>query len=225
MRINLWIVLTLLCSVAYGQTSNTTKDKETKWEIGLDLLPLIRDTSFHMKEAIFIKRKLNENTKLRGRFGIYFNDVKNYPTHFPRTDTVWGHRPRLYFAFGIEKLCFSSSKINISYGADAFLFFRRNKLKNHTDTRGFAVPPIERVILIDDIEHKTGINFFVNFEYLLTRNLALNIESFWQFAYRRERYFSEEYWFSNLASTDGSTINRFLTQFQPISSINLIYKF
>jgi hypothetical protein len=224
MKINLLIVLTLLCSFGYSQTSNNTKDKETKWEIGLDILPLIRDTSYHMKEAIFIKHKLNEQTKLRGRFGIYFDDVKNEDTHQPASDTVFGHRPRIYFSVGIEKRIFTASKVDVNAGLDAFLFYKRRKTRQHIKPFN-TNPPVDIERFVDDIEVKTGINVFVNAEYKFSPHFAINLESFWQFAYRRERYFNEEYFFGNLAQYGGNTINRFVTQLQPISSINLIYKF
>lgn len=176
-----------------------------------------------MKEAIFIKRIINDNIKLRGRFGIYFDDGKNWPTRIPRTDTIFGHSPRIYFSSGFERKIFSHSKININAGIDAFVFYNRDKTRQNIKTLSIPQTDIER--FRDDIEVKTGLLAFVNVEYMISNHFALNIESFWQFAYRRERYFHQEYSSGRLTSGGGRTINRFITQIQPISSINLIYKF
>lgn len=219
------LMITVLCFTFSINAQNTKEIKhDSKWEVGLDILPLINDTSYHIKESILIKRKLNENLKLRGRIGIYFDDVKNEDTHKPSNDSVFGTRPRIYTSIGIEKKVFQSEKVNIYFGLDGFLFYSRNKVRQHIVS--FATPPstdLER--FIDDIEVKTGVNALVNVEYLISNHFAINIESFWQFAYRRERYFNEEYQYGQLAQYGGNTINRFVTQLQPISSINIIYKF
>ena len=109
-------------------------------------------------------------------------------------------------------------------GVDAFIFYNRNKTRQHYKTIT-ATPATDLERFIDNIELKTGLNAFVNAEYLISNHFAMNIESFWQFAYRRQRYFNEEYQFGQLAQYGGNTIRRFVTQLQPISSINLIYKF
>lgn len=224
--IKLLVFIVFACCFETALQAQSTKEKkdETTWEIGLDILPLIRDTSFHIKESIFLKRKVGENTKLRGRFGMYFDQVKNEDTHKPSLDTVFGHRPRIYTSIGFEKNVFSSSRINLNCGIDGFLFYRRNKIRQHYKTIT-AIPATDTERFIDDIETKTGINAFVNAEYMITSHLCINIESFWQFAYRRERYFNEEYSFGQLFIYGGRTINRFVTQLQPVSSINIIYKF
>ncbi|MCC6818403.1 MAG: hypothetical protein IT245_05900 [Bacteroidia bacterium] len=225
MKINLLIIaLTFVSSMSFGQSTTTSNAKDTKWEVGLDILPIIKDTSYHMKESILIKRKLNENLKLRGRFGIYFDDVKNEETHEPKTDTIFGHRPRIYTSIGFEKKIFESKNVYVNSGVDGFLFYNRNKIRQHHKTVS-AIPMIDTERFIDDIEVKTGINAFVNAEFLISNHFAINIESFWQFAYRRQRFFDEEYQLGQLAIPGGRTINRFVTQLQPISSINLIYKF
>lgn len=216
----------MLLAVASLCLSQNTKEikHDSKWEVGLDILPIIKDTSYHIKESILIKRKLNESLKLRGRFGIYFDDVKNLPTNEPKTDTIFGHRPRIYISIGIEKYVFRSEKVNVNWGVDGFLFYRRNKVRQHIKTFT-ATPATDTERFIDDKEVKTGINAFVNAEFIISNHFAINIESFWQFAFRREIYFNEEYQFGQLAQYGGRTINRFVTQLQPISSINIIYKF
>lgn len=107
---------------------------------------------------------------------------------------------------------------------DGFIFYRRNKVRQHI--LSLAIPPsTDTERFIDDIEVETRINAFINAEYLVSDHFAINLESFWQFVFRRERYFNEEYQFGQLAQYGGRTINRFVTQLQPISSINLLYKF
>ncbi len=217
-------ISTILCIafLPYCLIAQSAKEKvtNTKWEIGLDILPLIKDTSFHMKEAIFIKRKINDNTKLRGRFGIYFDDGKNVNAF----DTVWAHRPRIYTSIGMERSFLKLSKIRVNAGLDAFVFYNRDNSYQHIKTQN-AIPPTDTERFRNDRELKTGINAFVNAEYIISDHFALNIESFWQFAYRRQRFFNEEYQFGQLAQWGRSTISRFVTQLQPISSINLLYKF
>lgn len=209
-------------ALPYCLFAQSPKEKvsEHKWEIGLDILPLIKDTSFHMKEAIFIKHRINDNTKLRGRFGIYFDEVKNKD----QIDTIWAHRPRLYTSIGYEKNVFKSLKLQVNAGSDAFISYNKRKVTQHIKSID-AMPPTDIERFINDRELKTGINAFVNVEYIISDHFALNIESFWQFAYRRQRFFNEEYQFGQLAQWGRSTISRFVTQLQPISSINLFYKF
>lgn len=224
--IKLLVLIVFACCFVTALQAQSTKEKkdETTWEIGLDILPLIRDTSFHIKESIFLKRKVSENTKLRGRFGMYFDQSKAGDTHKPVTDTIFGHQPRIYAGLGFEKKVFSSSKVNVNTGIDGFIFYRRKKIRQHYKTIT-ATPATDTERFTDDIEIKTGINAFVNAEYMITSHLCINIESFWQFAYRRERNFYEEYSFGQLAIYGGRTYNRFVTQLQPVSSINIIYKF
>jgi hypothetical protein len=219
LRISTIVFIAFLPYCLFAQSAKE-KVTNTKWEIGLDILPLIKDTSFHMKEAIFIKRRINDNTKLRGRFGIYFDDVKNKD----QIDTIWAHRPRMYFSAGIEKKVLKSSRIHVNTGFDAFVFYNRDNSYQHIKTQN-AIPPTDTERFRNDRELKSGINAFVNAEYIISDHFALNIESFWQFAYRRQRFFNEEYQFGQLAQWGRSTISRFVTQLQPISSINLFYKF
>lgn len=223
MKFKITVMLLAVASLCLSQNTKEIKH-DSKWEVGLDILPIIKDTSYHIKESILIKRKLNESLKLRGRFGIYFDDVKNLPTNEPKTDTIFGHRPRIYISIGIEKYVFRSEKVNVNWGVDGFLFYRRNKVRQHIKTFT-ATPATDTERFIDDKEVKTGINAFVNAEFIISNHFAINIESFWQFAFRREIYFNEEYQFGQLAQYGGRTINRFVTQLQPISSINIIYKF
>lgn len=219
------LMLAALClsNVVSAQTANEKKHENT-WEIGIDVLPLIRDTSHHIRESILVKRKIYDDLKARGRFGIYFDAVKNHPTTEPITDTIFGYRPRLYTSIGVEKSICTLGKINVNGGLDGFVFYRRNKVRQHIKTFT-ATPATDTERFIDDKELKTGINAFINAEYVISHHFVVNIESFWQFAYRKERYFNEEYQFGQLSQDGGRTIRRFVTQLQPISSINLIYKF
>ncbi|MBK7808353.1 MAG: hypothetical protein IPJ51_18985 [Saprospiraceae bacterium] len=214
------IILISVYTVA-GQSNKT--DKLPRWEIGLDILPLLKDTSYHMKESVLLKYRIGDKVKLRTRVGIYFDDVNNQPSHPPYTDTIWGYRPRVYFSFGIEKPLLMVSKVHIYWGVDAFIFYNKNDVYRHSKALG--IPPTENEAWIDDREYKTGINAFIYGEYHFTDHFSLNLEAFWQFAYRYERYYNKEYRDNQLFTEGGRTIKRFLTQVQPISSINLMYKF
>ncbi len=202
---------------------NTKSDKPPRWEIGLDILPLLKDTSYHMKESVLLKYRIGDKDKLRTRLGIYFDDVNNQPSHPPYTDTIWGNRPRVYFSFGVERLLLMGANVSVHWGFDAFIFYKKNDVYRHSKALG--IPPTENESWIDDREYKTGINAFINGEYHFTDHFSLNVEAFCQLAYRHERYYNKEYRDSQFFTEGGRTIKRFLTQIQPISSINLIYKF
>ena len=224
-RCLLVIICALCLGSIYAQNGSVATKPSHRWQIGIDILPLLKDTSYHMKESIFLKWRYKERTTLRGRFGVYFDKGNNLPTQEPRTDTVWGTRPRLYVSLGMEKLLWKNDKININWGSDAFFFYYNNDITHHEDNIGLANPPMSSLLLIDDVVLRTGINAFINAEYQITSHFAINLETFWQFAYLHERYFNQYYLSDKLTSYGGATIKRFLTQTQPLSSINLIYKF
>lgn len=56
------LMLAALClsNVVSAQTANEKKHENT-WEIGIDVLPLIRDTSHHIRESILVKRKIYDD--------------------------------------------------------------------------------------------------------------------------------------------------------------------
>lgn len=130
------IILISVYTVA-GQSNKT--DKLPRWEIGLDILPLLKDTSYHMKESVLLKYRIGDKVKLSTRVGIYFDDVNNQPSHPPYTDTIWGYRPRVYFSFGIEKPLLMVSKVHIYWGVDAFIFYNKNDVYRHSKALG--IPP------------------------------------------------------------------------------------
>lgn len=219
------VICTLFLGGIYAQNGSVATKPSHRWQIGIDILPLLKDTSYHMKESIFLKWRYKERTTLRGRFGVYFDKGNNLPTQEPRVDTIWAFRPRFYISLGMEKPLWQNGKINVNWGGDLFCFYSNNDVKQHMDNTGLATPPTIRLLIIDDVEVKTGINAFLNAEYQINSHFAVNVEAFWQFAYRNERYFNQFYQAGKLTSYGGSTIKRFLTQTQPLSSINLIYKF
>ena len=199
-------------------------DSKHKWQVGLDLLPIIKDTSFHMKETIIMKMRLDDASVLRARFGVLLQQVRNWSTREPKADTIYAHRPRFYISLGYEKQIIEKGRISVNAGAEAFAFYWRYKLRSHLKTVS-ATPATDREFFRDDFEIKTGLNTFINVEYNITPHIAINVESFWQFAYRKERYKDETFDFGILAQEGGRTIDRFVTQLQPISSVNLMYTF
>lgn len=209
---------------AYSQVRSGTD--EHKWEVGLDMRPFI-DTSFHLRESVLFKYRPNDKYKYRLRLGFSMNKSERHFPFEPKTDTLWLAQPTLYTALGAERRVFSSRKVYIGLGADAFLFYGFRNEDYHFDNskNGSPVTEIRRVIRDKDI--RTGANLLLNCEYQLTERLSVGVEAFWQLAYRHLKL-SEETKVGPLPieiARSGTVQNRFSSHVQPFSALNILFKF
>lgn len=216
------LLLLLITIEVHSQEDNT---QELKWEFGLDLRSFM-DTSYHMKESIIAKRRINDKYKHRFRFGIYFDDVHNFSTREPILGGIKGYRPKVYLSYGIEKYLFRNEFLYIGVGVDLFTYLKYHVIKDHFDNTGYASPPdiIDTEIIDKDL--RLGVNPIINCELKLTKFLSISVEAFCQIAYRHEHYTRQEYEENKTILTKALGRNKhyFYTQLQPFSSINIIIK-
>ncbi len=93
------------------------------------------------------------------------------------------------------------------------------------DNTGNVDPPLVRDTYYYDRDYRIGINGVLGGNYDITNHLIISIESFLQVAYRDELYSDKEYRNGRMTLDSGVKIQRVLSQIQPVSAINLIYKF
>jgi hypothetical protein len=210
---------------AYSQVRSGTDAH--KWEVGLDMRPFI-DTSFHLRESVLFKYRPNDKYKYRLRLGFAMvKSERRFPFKQDDIDTLWIVQPTLYAALGAERRVFSSRKVYIGLGADAFLFYGFRNEDYHFDNTPFSSPATNRRRVIRDRDLRTGLNLLLNCEYLLTERLSLGVEAFWQLAYRHLQLSEEtKVGPAPIEITQSGTVqNRFSSHVQPFSALNILFRF
>lgn len=223
----LFCLLLLACFHFSAHAQLRSGTEVHKWEVGLDMRPFI-DTSFHLRESVLFKYRPNDQYKYRLRLGFSMNkSERRFPFKESDLDTLWLTQPTLYTALGAERRVFSSRKVYIGLGADAFLFYGFRNEDYHFDNSPFGSPDTNRRRVIRDRDLRTGVNLLLNCEYLLTERLSVGVEAFWQLAYRRLKL-SEETKVGPPPieiTRSGTLQNRFSSHVQPFSSLNILFKF
>lgn len=215
-------LLTLACWPILATAQQFAGADEHKWEVGFDVLPFVY-TSFHLKESVLFKYRPNDRYKYRLRLGFAVDKVNGESPFEPNLDTLGITQPTFYVAMGAERRLLSSRRVYIGCGIDAFLFY---SFRDGKDIQYVGNPPARRRTIIEDKEIRAGGNLLLNCEYLLTDNLSIGVESFWQFAYhyvkRSEEFFGNQ---PTSFARGGALIYRFSSQIQPFSAINFTFKF
>ncbi|HZV71697.1 MAG TPA: hypothetical protein VFG10_19235 [Saprospiraceae bacterium] len=205
--------------------SQKKTDSNSKWEIGLDLLPLI-DSSLSLQNTILIRKLVNEKSKIRVRLGIYSKQTNNRPNEFPETDLIFGNIIKGYLSVGYEKYI-SLGKVSVYFGGEAFGLYDRNIIKRERDTRTSSNPP-EIFKTIDFTQkYTTGINGITGLNVQIINNFFISTEAILQVAYKWEKHYFEQFETEQYIRTvwGGRTIKRYIIDVQPISAIHLIYQF
>ena len=232
----------LLVIVNLPLTAQSDLSQDGKWEIGLDFLPLI-DSSYTVRNwqiprqvvnprtgthgMILVRRVIGERSKLRGRAGISFQEIRDRPhTHIPNRDVVSDSPFQAYLSLGYEQYL-KAGNISVYLGADAFGTYYRYFTKNEKDTRPFANPPTIFEISQLYHEYKAGLNLLTGVNIRIVPHLYLSTEAFLQTAYRWQKSDYRQYEGEELELTvwGGRLIKRWIVDLQPVSAIHLIFQF
>lgn len=146
MKNTILILILLFCySRGYGQAETSPPEPHVaeaevgRWELGVDLLPLI-DTSYFLPASVLVRYRLSDKLKLRARPGITFEEGRNRPNSLPETDLLSGGEFGAYLSAGLEWYV-KTGRVSVFFGAELFGSFFRRIERVDTDTRPFANPP------------------------------------------------------------------------------------
>jgi hypothetical protein len=231
------MILLLGCGNAVSQAQ--TAEQSGKWEIGLNILPLI-DSSFYIVRSsttgfhtigafptqLMVRYKLNEKWKLRSNIGFVYSDVESRPDERPEVFLISQRVLGTAFLLGFEH-CVTKGRIGVYFGASIGGYYLKSVYKDEYDNRPYANPPIIYKIRDFYSEAQIGLNGITGVNVKIFQNFYINFESNLILAYRHAKNDFQRFNGEQLVLTveGGGNKKRYLADLRPLSAIQIIYNF
>jgi hypothetical protein len=231
------IVLGILPFCGHSQTFAD----DSKWEIGVNFLPLF-DSTFYLikqrnltwtksaplKNVLLVRRKISNKLKVRSSLGLKIHHNESIDLNLGEgqewlfTMSDYGG----YLSAGVEYY-FVENRIAVFGGGELFGAYMRSIYTENIDTRPLANPPTV-VKVRDFVSTKTfGFNSFIGVSFEISPHLSLMLVTELRGRYNKFRYdYKQRNGPELILTVYGDTaIKEYAIDLNPISFFGVIYNF